>query len=99
MKALTNYLKEKCYLSNEQLDHITQRHPEATLELISICLSGPIEVRKSSSNKIAHLYYIIKTEKRFFCVVLKICKDGNYIATAYTTNKMKHGEIIYKKEN
>ena len=99
MKVLINYLKEECYLSVEQQDHIIQRHPEATIELISTCLSNPIEIRKSSSNKTAHLYYLIKTKQRFFCVILKICKDGNYISTAYTTSKMKHGEIVYKKEN
>lgn len=99
MRVLINYLKEEYYLSADQQDHINQRHPEATTELISICLLNPLEIRKSSSNKIAHLYYIIKNKQRFFCVILKICEDGNYISTAYTTNKIKHGDIIFKKEN
>ena len=69
---------------------ITQLSPEG---------EEPIEVRKSKNNNISHLYYIIKTELRLFCVVLKVCSDGNYISTAYTTTKIKNGEIIYKKDN
>ena len=99
MITLLNYVNEKCFLTEEQEKHIFSRHPELTLEIISLCLSSPDEIRKSNSNKICNLYYNYKCEQRFYCVVLKVCTDGNFISTAYTTNKIKNGELIYKKEH
>lgn len=98
MNIFKNYKNEDCILTDEQEKHISSRHPDASLRLISNCLKDPIEVRKSSSNNISQLYYITKTETRLFCVVIKICNDGNYVSTAYTTSRMKAGETIYKKE-
>ena len=98
MKVLLNYQDQECFLKDEQELHILERHPEATLELIKECLINPNEIRKSTSNNISHLYYTFKTSIRFFCVVLKVCEDGNFISTAYTTNRIKKGKIVYKKE-
>ena len=98
MEIFVTYKNEECLLTEEQKEHILGRHPEATNDLISKCLQDPIEVRQSSSNKISHLYYIYKNKNRFFCVVIKICLDGNFISTAYTTNKIKEGKILFKKE-
>jgi hypothetical protein len=97
MKVFKNYRDEECLLTDEQEEHIQTRHPEATPQLISECLMTPLEIRKSSSHYEAHLYYILKTADRYFCVVLKCCLDGNYISTAYTTNKIKSGQLIYKR--
>lgn len=66
MDVFENYKKEKCLLPDEQKEHILQRHPEATMELISNCLSDPFEMRKSITNNISHLYYINKNKGRFF---------------------------------
>ena len=99
MEIFINYKNQDCIMSAEQYEHIHQRHPEATNELISKCLKDPIEVRRSSSSIISYLYYTFKNSKLLFCVVLKECSDGNFISTAYTTNKMKNGKVIYMKEN
>ncbi len=97
MDIFRNYKDEECILTDEQKEHILARHPDADLQLISNCLKDPIEVRKSNSNNISQLYYMTKTESRLFCVVVKICDDGNFISTAYTTSRMKSGETVYKK--
>ena len=99
MRVFKNYKDEECILSDAQEEHILSRHPEATPELISECLLMPMEIRKSSSLSGADLYYILKSSERFFCVVLKCISDGNYISTAYTTNKIKNGSVIYKRGN
>jgi hypothetical protein len=65
--------------------------------IIEQCLLDPIEIRKSSTCDISPLYYIVKSKDRYFCVVIKICHDGNFISTAYTTIKIKRGELIYRK--
>jgi hypothetical protein len=97
MKVFKNYRDEECFLTNEQENHIQARHPEATPQLISECLMMPLEIRKSSSRSEAQLYYIFKTADRYFCVVLKCCLDSKYISTAYTTSKIKSGQLIYKR--
>ncbi len=97
MKVFKNYRNEDCYLTAVQEEHIQSRHPEASADFITQCLMAPMEIRKSSSHSLAHLYYVLKTEERFFCVVLKCCSGGNFISTAYTTTRMKIGEIIYKE--
>lgn len=97
MRVFKNYKDDECLLADEQEKHIQERHPEATAQLISQCLRAPLEIRKSSSHFESYLYYILKTADRYFCVVIKCCLDGNYISTAYTTNKIKTGQLIYKK--
>jgi hypothetical protein len=97
MRVFENYLGEKCFLTDEQEEHIRSRHPEASELLITKCLADPVEIRKSSSHALAHLFYILKTDTRYFCVVLKCCSDGNFISTAYTTTQIKNGPLIYKK--
>jgi hypothetical protein len=98
MDIFKNYKDEICILSDEQEKHIFERHPGTNKEHIGKCLLDPMEVRQSSSNEISQLYYITKTKDRLFCVVVKVCNDGNYISTAYTTSKIKSGKIIYSKE-
>ena len=99
MKVFKNYQNEDCILTDEQELHIRSRHPEATEHLIFEALKAPIEVRRSSSIQVSNLYYILKRDSKYFCVVLKCCSDGNFISTAYTTTKIKSGQVIYKKES
>ena len=79
-------------------EHITEAHPEVALKDIEITLKDPDEVRMSSYKDDSELYYVFKTKRRYICVIVKICEDGNFISTALTTSKPKVGRVIYKKE-
>lgn len=97
MRVFKNYKNEDCFLTTEQEQHIQLGHPEASTTLISKCLLAPMEIRQSSSHALAQLYYILKANDRYFCVVLKCCPDGHFITTAYTTTQIKSGDLIYKQ--
>lgn len=78
-------------------EHISEVHPEVSLEDIRIALNNPDEVRMSSYKEDSELYYLLKTQRRYICVIVKVCRDGNFISTALTTTKPKSGRLIYRK--
>jgi len=93
---ILNYRNEIIILEKDTQEHIQEFHPEITTEIIKKTLSSPDEVRQSFSNPRSELYYIFKCKKRYYCVVVKICSDGNFISTALTTSGIKQGRLIYK---
>lgn len=92
-----NYKRQRIVLGDATYEHISEVHPEVTLEQIKSALEDPDEVRKSSYKENSELYYLLRTNKKFTCVVVKICPDGNFISTALTTERPKVGRVIYRK--
>ena len=58
-------------------------------------LAEPDEVRRSLIDKSVFLYY--KKFDRLYCVVTKHLNDEGFIITAYPTDKIKEGEIVWTK--
>lgn len=88
-------------LGEEVLEKIRERHPEITMDQIRETLLDPLEVRRSRHKHGSELYYSHAFKKeRFTCVVVKLnTADGNnYVETAYTSSKIKAGEVIFSKE-
>ena len=96
--SFINYKNQEIILGNGAFEHITEAHPEISLKDIKVTLKDPDEVRMSSYKDDSELYYLFKTKRRYICVIVKICNDGNFISTALTTIKPKIGRVIYKKE-
>lgn len=99
MKRFVDYAGEQIVLSAESERHIAEAHPEIDFNQVRSTLKDPDEVRRSSYRATSILYYRVKSEKRFICVVVKICPDGKYISSAMTTTKPKTGEVIYVRES
>ena len=59
-------------------------------------LRNPEEIRKSRRDERVHLYYK-KLGKYYICVLVKHLNGEGFIITAYLADKMKKGEIIWKK--
>jgi len=97
VRTFTNYKKQRVILSDSAYEHISEVHPEVTLDIIKVALEDPDEVRLSSYKKASELYYFRRMSSRYTCVVVKICSDGSFISTAMTTNKPKVGQAIYRK--
>lgn len=97
MRSFSNYRSERILLSKRSLEHIQSAHADISLDMISSCLADPDEVRKSTKNPKSEIYYLLRIERRFTCVVVKRCPDGNWISTAMTTTKPKFGETIYMR--
>ena len=99
MKSFKNYRNETIKLSDLTRKHIAEAHSEVGIRDIRNTLLKPDEVRQSSYRKTSELYYLMKRENRFTCVVVKVCSDGNFIATAMTTSRPKLGKLTYRKDN
>ena len=74
------------------------KHPEieGKEEEVKECLRSPIEVRKSSEDVEVLLHYK-KEGSYFLCVVVRHLNGEGFIITAYITDKIKEGEIVWKK--
>jgi len=59
-------------------------------------LSDPQEVRLSRSDSDVYLFYATDT-KRFVCAVARDAGGEGFLITAYPADKMKQGEVVWKK--
>src|SRR4051812_5725607 len=95
--TFTNYRRQQVSLGDGAYEHIAQAHSEITLDHIKATLEDPDEVRTSSYKNDSELYYVRRTSRRYTCVIVKVCRDGNFISTALTTEKPKVERVIYRK--
>ncbi|MFH1856651.1 MAG: DUF4258 domain-containing protein [Candidatus Omnitrophota bacterium] len=78
---------------------ITQiKHPsiQGKEKQVKETLACPSEIRQSKKDKKVYLFYK-KYNSKFLCVVVKIDKKKGFIVTAYYTEKIKEGELKWKK--
>jgi hypothetical protein len=99
MKRFRDFSDDIILLSPVAERHIADVHPEISRDQIASALSDPDEVRRSSYKATSFLYYRLKSQSRFICVVVKECPDGYFIATAMTTTKPKSGEVLYVRKS
>ncbi len=100
MKLLRDHEDAEIRLTEERLAHILG-HPEmASLEVgIAETLAHPERVAQSRSDEEARLYYRFYPETsvggKFLCVVVKFREDDAFVLTAYLTDKIKRGEVLW----
>lgn len=103
MRYLKDYQGTAIRLTDERRAHILA-HPEmATMEEgIVEALLKPECVIQSKSSEDTHLYYryYAKTQVggKFLCVVVKVKASDAFILTAYLTNKIRKGEILWSEK-
>lgn len=99
---LTDFQDNNIRLTDERLVHI-EEHPEMTAHIGKIyeVLSSPDIVIKSSSDEEARLYYKhyegLSIGNKYLCIVVKFKKDDAFVVTAYFTDSIKRGDLIWKK--
>ena len=59
-------------------------------------LRAPDEIRKSRIDPDIFLYYK-KVAEKYICVVARHEDKQGFVITAYITNKIKEGELVWKK--
>lgn len=100
MKFLRDYRDTEIRLTDERRAHILE-HPEMrSMECkIEETLARPERVMRSRSDEEARLYYRFYPETRvsgkFLCVVVKFREDDAFVLTAYLTDKIKRGEVLW----
>ena len=60
-------------------------------------LGEPDEVRRSRSDPDAFLFYRAERPGRWLCVVAKRLDGGGFVITAYPTDAIKRGELVWRK--
>lgn len=63
--------------------------------IVKSVLQMPDEVRQSKTDKDVFLYY--KQSDKLYCVVVRHTGIEGYMVTAYPTDKVKEGEIVWTK--
>lgn len=77
---------------------ITNKHPvlKGCEDEVREALSQPDEIRKSSKDPNVFLFYHGE-HPRWVCAVTRREGNGGFLITAYPTEAIKAGEIIWKK--
>lgn len=77
---------------------ITIKHPSLAgkEEEVKKCLMDPNEIRISRKDRDVYMFYK-KLKRRYLCVIVKYQEDQSFIVTSYETDKIKEGEVKWKK--
>lgn len=62
---------------------------------VKVVLQVPDEIRQSKMDKDVFLYY--KQFDRLYCVVVRHAGTEGFLITAYPTDKIKEGDVIWTK--
>ena len=90
-------------LTHERLRHLEETHPEmeGQLENIGIVLKSPEIIIASISDENVELFYRFYTETivgdKWLCIVVKNLENDFFVITAYFTNKIKKGNVLWKR--
>jgi hypothetical protein len=103
MKLLHDYTGRTVRLTDERLKHVLE-HPELAQleEELAIVLRTPDEVRRSKSDaavELAYRHYVgTMVGDKWLCVVSKYSEDDAFVITAYLTDALKSGEVLWPKK-
>ena len=92
----------KIELSPECWTHILETHPEIRVraDVINETLKSPDIVKRSvyaSNVLLFYKYYKYIYNGKYVCIVIKILNEDCFISTAYITDKIKRGEMVWRK--
>jgi len=104
MRTLPDFEGRQIRLTDERLAHICE-HPEMLgLEhAIEETLRTPAHVVESMSDAQARLYYRYyvgtRVGDKYLCVVVKLIADDAFVLTAYLTDAVKKGRLLWPARN
>ena len=78
------------------ITHVKHPSIEGKEKDVKETLASPEEIRVSKKDKEVYLFYK-RYRNKFLCVVVRINKQKGFIVTAYYTEKVKEGELKWKK--
>ena len=102
MKILKDYKGRSIRLSDERVRHFVKRLIKAgMLDLIEDTVADPDFVIQSKSDALAAINYKFyrgtKAGDKFLCVVVKYLEDDAYVLTAYPSDEIKKGTVIWER--
>jgi len=80
------------------LEHPEMRGQEAKLAETLLEPDAVIRAQSDDTIRLFHRFYRrIAIGDKYLCVVVKYMEDSVFIITAYFTDKVKRGEVLWKK--
>ncbi|MBM3934655.1 MAG: DUF4258 domain-containing protein [SAR202 cluster bacterium] len=76
---------------------IKHRSMANALEQVRLTLATPDEIRRSSSDPTVVLFYKAASVHRWTCAVVKTLNGDGFLITAYSTEAIKEGVVIWKR--
>lgn len=104
MQIFRDNLGRSIRLTDERFNHLESQHPEMANQLNNIVntLADPDRIIRSITDASVELFYkhyaSTPVSMKFLCIVVKQSKDDNFIITAYYTDSVKKGEVIWEKK-
>jgi len=85
--------------SEEYWQKLIVKHPDiADLEAeVRQALNSPDEIRRSSRDPDLLLFYLVLKEKRWVVAVARKLNGDGFLITAYQTDAIKEGELLWHK--
>ncbi len=75
---------------------------KSQISRISESLSDPDRIIRSATDPDVELFYRFypstPVTRKFLCVVVKVLPNDNFIITAYYTDTVKRGEVLWEKK-
>ena len=90
-------------LTNERQEHFETEHPEMSGQIGKMrdTLLNPDWIVRSLTDPEVELFYRLydatPVTQKYLCVVVKVLFDDLFIITAYFTDAVKGGEILWEK--
>jgi len=90
-------------LTDERQEHIESDHPEmyGQIDKIRGALSRPDIIVRSRTDPDVELFYrhyaITPVTEKYLCVIVKVPVGDMFIVTAYFTDTIKRGEVLWER--
>ena len=103
MRRLEDFYHRHIDLTGERQRHIENDHPEMAgqIEKIKQTLLEPEQIVRSRIDPEVELFYRYydntPVSEKYLCVVLKTLIDRRFIITAYFTDTVKEGDVLWEK--
>lgn len=103
MKRFKDVHNRLIRLTDERQKYIEAKHTEMSGQIDKIfeTLLNPDIVIKSRSDPLVELFYryykVTSVTEKYLCVAVKVLIDDLFIITAYLTNTVKKGEILWER--
>ncbi len=78
---------------------VAVKHPvmRGREESVAQAIRDPEQIRRSRSDPAVHLFYRREREGRWICAVAKQTDGDGFLITAYPTDTIKVGELLWRK--
>jgi len=104
MKWFKDINNRRIRLTHERQEHIETDHPEMSGQIgkVQETLLNPDIIVRSRTDPGVELFYrhynVTPVTEKYLCVVVKVLTEDPFIITAYFTDTIKKGEVLWEKK-